>query len=139
MLMPARTKYRKMQKGRNRGVAERGSKLHYGSYGLQAVEAGLLTSRQIEAGRRALTREIKRRGKIWICVFPDKPITRRPAEVRMGGGKGAVDHWAAVIKPGRIVFEMDGVDEDVALKALTLAAYKLPLQTTILKRGARNP
>ena len=139
MLMPARTKYRKMQKGRNRGVAERGSKLHYGSYGLQAVEAGLLTSRQIEAGRRALTREIKRRGKIWICVFPDKPITRRPAEVRMGGGKGAVDHWAAVIKPGRVLFEMDGVDEDVALKALTLAAYKLPLQTTILKRGARNP
>ena len=136
MLMPARTKYRKMQKGRNRGMAERGSKLHYGSFGLQAVEAGLLTSRQIEAGRRALTREIKRRGKIWICVYPDKPITRRPAEVRMGGGKGAVDHWAAVIKPGRIVFEMDGVDEDVALKALTLAAYKLPLATTILKRGA---
>jgi large subunit ribosomal protein L16 len=135
MLMPARTKYRKVQKGRNRGVAERGSKLHYGSYGLQAVEAGLLTSRQIEAGRRALTREIKRRGKIWICVYPDKPITRRPAEVRMGGGKGAVDHWAAVIKPGRIVFEMDGVDEDVALKALTLASYKLPLQTTILRRG----
>ncbi|HEX7927811.1 MAG TPA: 50S ribosomal protein L16 [bacterium] len=138
MLMPARTKFRKQMKGRNRGVAERGSKLHYGSYGLQAVEAGLLTSRQIEAGRRALTREIKRRGKIWICVYPDKPITRRPAEVRMGGGKGAVDHWAAVIKPGRIVFEMDGVDEDVALKALTLAAYKLPLATTILRRGAQQ-
>ena len=134
MLMPARTKFRKMMKGRNRGVAERGSKLHYGSFGLQAVVAGLLTSRQIEAGRRALTREIKRRDKIWICVFPDKPITRRPAEVRMGGGKGAVDHWAAVIKPGRIVFEMDGVEEEVALKALTLASYKLPLQTTILKR-----
>lgn len=139
MLMPSRTKYRKMHKGRNRGVAERGSKLHYGSYGLQAVEAGRLTSRQIEAGRRALTREIKRRGKIWICVYPDKPITRRPAEVRMGGGKGAVDHWAAVIKPGRIVFEMDGVDEAVALKALTLAAYKLPLQTTILRRGGQAP
>ncbi len=135
MLMPARTKFRKMMKGRNRGVAERGSKLHFGSFGLQAVEAGLLTSRQIEAGRRALTREIKRRGKIWICVYPDKPITRRPAEVRMGGGKGAVDHWAAVIKPGRIVFEMDGVEEEVAMKALTLASYKLPLQTTILKRG----
>ena len=135
MLMPARTKFRKMMKGRNRGVAERGSRLHFGSYGLQAVEAGLLTSRQIEAGRRALTREIKRHGKIWICVYPDKPITRRPAEVRMGGGKGAVDHWAAVIKPGRIVYEMDGVDEAVALKALTLASYKLPLQTTILKRG----
>jgi large subunit ribosomal protein L16 len=139
MLMPARTKYRKQMKGRNRGVAERGSKLHYGSFGLQSLEAGLLTSRQIEAGRRALTREIKRRGKIWICVYPDKPITRRPAEVRMGGGKGAVDHWAAVIKPGRIVFEMDGVDEAVAIKALTLAAYKLPLATTILKRGSMGP
>jgi large subunit ribosomal protein L16 len=136
MLMPARTKFRKMQKGRNRGVAQRGNKLHFGSFGLQAVEPGLLTARQIEAGRRALTREIKRRGKIWICVFPDKPITRRPAEVRMGGGKGAVDHWAAVIKPGRVVFEMDGVDEEVAIKALTLASYKLPMQTTILKRGA---
>lgn len=136
MLMPARTKFRKMQKGRNRGVAQRGNKLHFGSFGLQAVEPGLLTARQIEAGRRALTREIKRRGKIWICVFPDKPITRRPAEVRMGGGKGAVDHWAAVIKPGRVVFEMDGVDEAVAVKALTLASYKLPMQTTILKRGA---
>jgi large subunit ribosomal protein L16 len=135
MLMPARTKFRKMMKGRNRGVAERGSKLHFGSFGLQAIEAGLLTSRQIEAGRRALTREIKRRGKIWICVYPDKPITRRPAEVRMGGGKGAVDHWAAVIKPGRVVFEMDGVEEEVAMRALTLASYKLPLQTTILKRG----
>lgn len=136
MLMPARTKFRKMQKGRNRGVAQRGNKLHFGSFGLQAVEPGLLTARQIEAGRRALTREIKRRGKIWICVFPDKPITRRPAEVRMGGGKGAVDHWAAVIKPGRVVFEMDGVDEAVAVKALTLASYKLPMRTAILKRGA---
>ncbi len=135
MLMPARTKFRKMHKGRNRGQAVRGNRLHFGSYGLQATEAGLLTSRQIEAGRRALTREIKRHGKIWICIYPDKPITRRPAEVRMGGGKGAVDHWAAVIKPGRIVYEMDGVDEAVAVKALTLASYKLPLQTTILKRG----
>jgi large subunit ribosomal protein L16 len=135
MLMPIKTKYRKQMKGRNRGVAERGSKLNFGSYGLQAVEAGRLTARQIEAGRRALTREIRRHGKIWICVFPDKPITRRPAEVRMGGGKGAVDHWAAVIKPGRVLYEMDGVEEAVALKALSLAAYKLPLQTTILKRG----
>jgi large subunit ribosomal protein L16 len=135
MLMPAKTKFRKMHKGRNRGAATRGSRLHFGSYGLQAVEAGLLTARQIEAGRRALTREIKRRGKIWICVFPDKPITRRPAEVRMGGGKGAVDHWAAVVKPGRVLFEMDGVDEDVALNALRLASYKLPFQTAILKRG----
>ena len=135
MLMPIKTKFRKMHKGRNRGAANRGSTLNFGSYGLQSVEAGLLTARQIEAGRRALTREIKRKGKIWICVFPDKPITRRPAEVRMGGGKGAVDHWAAVIKPGRVLFEMDGVDEDVALKALRLASYKLPFQTAILRRG----
>jgi large subunit ribosomal protein L16 len=95
----------------------------------------MLTARQIEAGRRALTREIRRRGKIWICVFPDKPITRRPAEVRMGGGKGAVDHWSAVIKPGRVLFEMDGVEEEVALKALKLASYKLAVRTTVLKRG----
>jgi large subunit ribosomal protein L16 len=135
MLMPAKTKYRKMMKGRNRGFAERGSKLNFGSYGLQATEGGYLTARQIEAGRRALTREIRRRGKIWICIFPDKPITRRPAEVRMGGGKGAVDHWAAVIKPGRVLFEMDGIEEEVAVKALRLASYKLPLSTAILKRG----
>jgi len=135
MLMPARTKFRKMMKGRNRGYAVRGSKLNFGSIGLQATEGGYLTARQIEAGRRALTREIRRRGKIWICIFPDKPITRRPAEVRMGGGKGAVDHWAAVIKPGRVLFEMDGVEEEVAVKALRLASYKLPLSTSILKRG----
>ena len=135
MLQPKRTKYRKMMKGRNRGYAVRGSKLNFGSIGLQATEGGYLTARQIEAGRRALTREIRRRGKIWICIFPDKPITRRPAEVRMGGGKGAVDHWAAVIKPGRVLFEMDGVEEEVAVKALRLASYKLPLSTSILKRG----
>lgn len=136
MLMPGKTKYRKMMKGRIRGYAERGSQLSFGSYGLQVTEGGLLTARQIEAGRRALTREIRRRGKIWICIFPDKPITRRPAEVRMGGGKGAVDHWAAVVKAGRVLFEMDGVEEEVAVKALRLASYKLPLSTTILKRGA---
>jgi len=136
MLMPARTKYRKMMKGRIRGYAERASGLAFGSIGLQATEGGLLTARQIEAGRRALTREIRRRGKIWICVFPDKPITRRPAEVRMGGGKGAVDHWAAVVKAGRVLFEMDGVEEEVAVKALRLASYKLPLGTTILRREA---
>lgn len=135
MLMPGKTKYRKMMKGRIRGYAERGGSLSFGSYGLQVTEGGLLTARQIEAGRRALTREIRRRGKIWICIFPDKPITRRPAEVRMGGGKGAVDHWAAVVKAGRVLFEMDGVEEEVAVKALRLAAYKLPLSTTILKRG----
>ena len=135
MLMPGKTKYRKQMKGRIRGYAERGGSLSFGSYGLQVTEGGLLTARQIEAGRRALTREIRRRGKIWICIFPDKPITRRPAEVRMGGGKGAVDHWAAVVKAGRVLFEMDGVEEEVAVKALRLAAYKLPLSTTILKRG----
>lgn len=134
MLMPARTKYRKMMKGRIRGYAERASALAFGSIGLQATEGGLLTARQIEAGRRALTREIRRRGKIWICVFPDKPVTRRPAEVRMGGGKGAVDHWAAVVKAGRVLFEMDGVEDEVAVKALRLASYKLPLGTTILRR-----
>ena len=136
MLMPGKTKFRKMMKGRNRGYAVRGSNLSFGSYGLQATEGGFLTARQIEAGHRALTREIRRHGKIWICVFPDKPITRRPAEVRMGGGKGAVDHWAAVVKPGRILFEMDGVDEAVAVSALRLAAYKLPIKTTIVRRGA---
>lgn len=136
MLMPKRTKFRKMMKGRNRGQATRGTKLSYGSIGLQAVEAGRLTSRQIEATRRAITREIKRRGKIWICVFPDKPVTKRPAEVRMGGGKGGLDHWAAQIKPGRVLFEMEGVEEEVAMEAFRLAAYKLPLRTTIIKRGA---
>jgi large subunit ribosomal protein L16 len=135
MLMPKRTKFRKQMKGRMRGYATSGNVLNFGSYGLQAVGRGYVTARQIEASRRALTREMKRRGKIWICIFPDKPITRRPAEVRMGGGKGAVDHWAAVVKPGRILFEMDGVDEDVAVSALRLAAYKLPLRTTIVKRG----
>lgn len=136
MLMPKKTKFRKMQKGRNTGEATRGNKLSFGAFGLQAVEPGLLTSRQIEAGRRTLTREIKRRGKIWITVFPDKPITKRPAEVRMGGGKGSVDHWAAVIKPGRVLFEMDGVDDAVATEALRLAGYKLPMKTQIIKRGA---
>jgi len=136
MLMPKRTKYRKSHKGRMGGNAAGGATLNFGSYGLQAVDRGRVTARQIEASRRALTREMKRRGKIWICIFPDKPITRRPAEVRMGGGKGAVDHWAAVIKPGRILFEMDGVDEDVAVSALRLASYKLPIRTTIVKRGA---
>jgi large subunit ribosomal protein L16 len=135
MLMPARTKYRKRMKGRMRGYATSGNTLHFGSFGLQALERGPVTARQIEASRRALTREMKRRGKIWICIFPDKPITRRPAEVRMGGGKGAVDHWAAVVKPGRILFEMDGVDEDVAVSALRLASYKLPIKTTVVKRG----
>ena len=134
MLMPKRTKFRKIQKGRNRGAATRGNKLSFGQFGLQAAEGGNLSARQIEAARRTLTREMKRRGKVWICIFPDKPITLRPAEVRMGGGKGGVDHWAAIIKPGRVLFEMDGIDESVAEKALRLAAYKLPLKCTVIKR-----
>ena len=135
MLMPARTKHRKMHKGRRAGNADRGNKLNFGEFGLQSVERGYLTSRQIEASRRALTREMKRRGKVWINIFPDKPVTKRPAEVRMGGGKGAVDQWVAVIKPGRILFEMDGVEPETAVRALNLAAYKLPLKTQVVRRG----
>lgn len=135
MLMPARTKFRKMHKGRRAGAAERGNKLNFGEFGLQSMERGYLTSRQIEASRRALTREMKRRGKVWITIFPHKPITKRPAEVRMGGGKGAVDQWVAVIKPGRILFEMDGVEPEIAARALKLAAYKLPLKTQVVRRG----
>jgi len=135
MLIPKRTKYRKMMKGRMKGNAPGGTTLNFGAYGLQAVDRGRITSRQIEASRRTLTREMKRRGKIWICVFPDRPITKRPAEVRMGGGKGNVDHWAAIVKPGRILFEMDGVDEEVAISAFRLASYKLPFKTTVVKRG----
>lgn len=136
MLMPKKTKYRKVMKGRMGGNSNRANKLNFGAFGLQAVGRGYLTARQIEASRRALTREIKRRGKIWINIFPHKPITRRPAEVRMGGGKGAVDQWVAVVKPGRILFEMDGVEEEVASRALALAAYKLPIRTTFVRRGA---
>jgi len=135
MLMPKKTKYRKQMRGRMTGAAERGSTLNFGSVGLQATEPGYITNRQIEAGRRTLTREIKRRGKIWICIFPDKPLTSRPAEVRMGGGKGDVTSWVAVVKPGRILFEMDGVDEEVAVKALRLAGYKLPVKTHVVRRG----
>ena len=135
MLMPKRTKYRKIQKGRMKGSTKGGGKLSFGAFGLQAVERGTVTARQIEASRRALTREMKRRGKVWITIFPDKPLTKRPAEVRMGGGKGALDHWAAVVKPGRVLFEMDGVDEEVAMSALRLAAYKLSIKTTVIKRG----
>ena len=135
MLIPKRTKYRKMMKGRMKGNAPGGTTLNFGAYGLQAVDRGRITSRQIEASRRTLTREMKRRGKIWICVFPDRPITKRPAEVWMGGGKGNVDHWAAIVKPGRILFEMDGVDEEVAISAFRLASYKLPFKTTVVKRG----
>ena len=128
-LMPKRTKYRKVQKGRNRGKATRGNKVSYGEYGIQALEAGMITSNQIEAARIAMTRHVKRGGKVWIKLFPDKPVTKKPAETRMGKGKGAVEFWVAPVKPGRIMFEMSGVAEPVARRALELAAYKLPIKT----------
>ncbi len=136
MLQPARTKYRKMQKGRMRGKAYRGSTLNQGEYGLAATECGFLTSRQIEAARVAITRFVKRGGKLWIRVFPDKPITKKPAETRMGTGKGAVEYYVAVVKPGRILYEMEGVTDDIAKKAFHLAAHKLPVSTRLVKRGA---
>ncbi len=128
-LMPKRTKHRKMQKGRNRGKATRGNTIAYGEYGLQALEAGWITSNQIEAARVAMTRSIKRGGKVWIKIFPDKPITKKPAETRMGSGKGSTEYWVAVIKPGRIMFEMAGIPEDIAKEAFRLAAHKLPVKT----------
>ena len=135
MLQPKRTKYRKQQKGRNRGLAHRGSSISFGSFGLKAVTSGRLTSRQIEAARIAMTRYMKREGKVWIRIFPDKPITSKPLEVRMGKGKGALDHYVAQIKPGRIMFELDGVPRDVAEEALRLAAQKLPVLTkTVVRR-----
>jgi large subunit ribosomal protein L16 len=136
MLQPARTKFRKQMKGRMRGKAYRGSELNQGEYGLQATECGWLTSRQIEAARVAMTRFVKRGGKIWIRVFPDKPITKKPAETRMGTGKGNVEYYVAVVKPGRILYEMEGVTDDVAKKAFHLAAHKLPVATKVVKRGA---
>ncbi len=135
MLQPKRTKYRKQQKGRNRGLAHRGSTISFGSFGLKAVTSGRLTSRQIEAARIAMTRYMKREGKVWIRIFPDKPITSKPLEVRMGKGKGALDHYVAQIKPGRIMFELDGVTREVAEEALRLAAQKLPVLTkTVVRR-----
>jgi large subunit ribosomal protein L16 len=134
MLQPKRTKYRKAQKGRNRGLAHRGGTIAFGSFGLKSLEAGRLTSRQIEAARIAMTRYMKREGKVWIRVFPDKPITAKPLEVRMGKGKGALDHYVAVIRPGRILFEMDGVPLEVAQEGLRLAAQKLPVLTKIVVR-----
>lgn len=134
MLQPKRTKYRKMHKGRNRGLALRGSKISFGEYGLKAVGRGRLTARQIEAARRAMTRHVKRGGKIWIRVFPDKPITQKPLEVRMGKGKGNVEYWVAPIQPVRVLYEMEGVSEEVAREAFELAAAKLPVQTTFVKR-----
>jgi large subunit ribosomal protein L16 len=134
MLQPKRTKFRKQQKGRNRGLAQRGSKVSFGEYGLKAVERGRITARQIEAARRAMTRHIKRGGKIWIRVFPDKPITKKPLEVRMGKGKGNVEYWVAQIQPGRMLYEMEGVSEEVAREAFKLAAAKLPVKTVFTTR-----
>ncbi len=134
MLQPKRTKYRKQQKGRNRGLAQRGSTVDFGSFGLKSITRGRLTSRQIEAARIAMTRYMKREGKVWIRVFPDKPITSKPLEVRMGKGKGALDHYIAQIKPGKIMFELDGVPREVAMEALRLAAQKLPVLTKIVVR-----
>ena len=137
-LMPKRTKYRKVQKGRNRGKATRGNKVSYGEYGIQALEAGMITSNHIESARIAMTRHVKRGGKVWIKLFPDKPITKKPAETRMGKGKGAVEFWVAPVKPGRVMFEMSGVAEPVARRALELAAYKLPIKTKFVNGGEMN-
>ena len=133
-LMPKRTKYRKMQKGRNRGKASRGTQVTDGEYGLQATGAALIKSNQIEAARIALTRYIKRGGKVWIKIFPDKPITKKPAETRMGKGKGAPEYWVARVKPGRVMFEIEGVTEDIAKEALRLAANKLPVSSKFVAR-----
>ncbi|MBI5537851.1 MAG: 50S ribosomal protein L16 [Deltaproteobacteria bacterium] len=135
MLSPKRTKYRKMQKGNSRGLAYRGSDVSFGDFGLQAIEPGRLTSRQIEAARMAITRHVKREGTLWIRVFPDRPITKKPLEVRMGGGKGAPEEWAADIRPGRVMYEIAGVNEAMAREAFRLAAHKLPLACKFLVRG----
>lgn len=134
MLMPKRVKYRKQMRGRMKGKATRGAEISFGDYGLQALEPCWMTSRQIESARRAIVRSVRRGGKLWIRVFPDKPVTAKPAETRMGSGKGAVDHWVAVIKPGRILFEMTGVSEEVAREAMRLAAHKLPIKTQFVER-----
>ncbi len=134
MLQPARTKYRKQQKGRNTGISTRGAKVSFGEFGLKAVERGRLTARQIEAARRAMTRHIKRGGRVFIRIFPDKPISQKPAEVRMGNGKGNPEYFVAEIQPGRVLYEMDGVDESMAREAFALAAAKLPLKTIFVFR-----
>ncbi len=134
MLMPKRVKYRKQQRGRRKGKATRGSEVNFGDYGLKALEPAWLTNKQIEAARVALTRHIKRGGKVWIRIFPDKPVTIKPAETRMGKGKGAPEYWVAVVKPGRILFELEGVTSEVAKQALNLAAHKLPIRTKLVTR-----
>ena len=135
MLSPKKVKYRKQQKGRMRGIARRGSHLNFGEYGLQAVGCGTISSKQIEAARIAMTRHIKRGGRIWIRIFPDKPFTKKPAEVRMGKGKGAPEGWVAVVRPGRILYEMQGVDKNVAKEAFRLAGHKLSVKTRFIERG----
>src|SRR5258705_8808831 len=135
MLQPARRKYRKEQKGRNKGVATRGAKVSFGEYGLKAIGRGRLTARQIEAARRAMTRHIKRGGRVWIRIFPDKPISKKPAEVRMGNGKGSPEYFVAEIVPGKVLYEMDGIDEVTARAAFALAAAKLPIRTTFVQRS----
>jgi len=134
MLQPNKTKYRKQQKGRNRGLAVNGNKVSFGEFGLKATTRGRITSRQIEAARRAMTRYVKRRGKIWIRIFPDKPITKKPLEVRQGKGKGNVEYWVAPIKPGKMLYEIEGVPEDIAREAFKLAGSKLPVRTTFISR-----
>jgi len=134
MLLPKRTKYRKQHRGRMKGRAGRGNKLSFGEYGLQALEPCWMTSRQIEAARRAIVRHVKRGGKLWIRIFPDKPVTSKPAETRMGGGKGVVEQWVAVVKPGRMIFEISGVPEESAREAMRLASHKLPIKTQFVSR-----
>jgi large subunit ribosomal protein L16 len=136
MLLPKKTKVRKVQRGRRRGQAKGQTTVQYGDYGIKALEAGWVTNRQIEAARIAMTRKIKRGGKVWINVFPDKPVTQKPAETRMGSGKGSPEHWVAVVKPGRVMFELAGVPEPLAKEALRLAGSKLPVKTKIVKREA---
>ena len=136
MLQPKRTKFRKQHKGRMRGKAHRGSSLAFGDYGLQATECGRLTARQIDAARIAMTRHVKRGGKVWIRIFPDKPVTRKPAETRMGKGKGSPEEWVVVVRPGRILYEMEGITSEVARSALRLASHKLPLSTQFVAREA---
>lgn len=134
MLMPKRTKYRKVHRGRRRGTAKGGTRVNFGDYGLQALDAGWITSRQIESARVAITRAVRRGGKVWINIFPDKPVTAKPAETRMGSGKGAPEFWVAVIKPGRVMFELSGVDEDLAREAMRKAGHKLPVRTRFVSR-----
>nr|YP_009319850.1 ribosomal protein L16 [Chaetogastra longifolia]APA18924.1 ribosomal protein L16 [Chaetogastra longifolia] len=135
MLSPKRTRFRKQHRGRMKGISSRGSRISFGKYALQALEPAWITSRQIEAGRRAMTRNVRRGGKIWVCLFPDKPITLRPTETRMGSGKGSPEYWVAVVKPGRILYEMGEIGENIARKAISIAASKMPIRTQFIMSG----